>query len=384
MIRDMLRKAASAVYHPGVSSRVGWASMFRRALPYFFSFRGYGAYPVTVYLSINSICNLKCKMCDVGMQAEDANFYKNLRLDGSRDQIKFEEFSAIVDQISHFRPMLAITSTEPLLHKEISRCVEYARGQGLEVLLTTGGYLLPRLAEDLVKARLSRLFVSLDGPAAIHNEIRGVKDSFERAVEGIRKVTEFKKKYQVAGPEIFINYTVTNHNQHCLLEFLESVKDLDLARVNISLMSFVTQEMADIHNQRFGQEYHATINCVGGGTDPLLVDTDQLWRQFDEAKRRFGSKIEILPHFKKSELDTYFNHPTTAVNKTRCMVSYFIAQIIANGDVIPYTRCYNVALGNIRRQSFDEIWNGKKMRKFRRDLRRYGQLPACVRCDQVA
>ena len=60
-----------------------------------------------------------------------------------------------------------------------------------------------------------------------------------------------------------------------------------------------------------------------------------------------------------------FRKPSEFISGTRCMVSWFIAQIIANGDVIPYTRCYNVPLGNVRTQSFKEIWNGQPMRTWR-------------------
>lgn len=384
MFLDMLKKARSAEKHPGVSEGVGFWGLARRALPYFLRPGGYAANPVTVYFSINSVCNLKCKMCDVGTQNEDANFYKNLRLDGSRDQLSFDEFKGLIDQVKHFKPMIGITSTEPLLYREIVPCIEYCRQNGMEMLITTGGFLLPKYAKDFVRVGLKRLFVSLDGPPAVHNQIRGVKDSFERATEGIRMISQAKKESGAAEPQVFLNYTISNHNYQCLEAFMESVADLEIERVNFTMMNFVTQDVADEHNRLYGAEYPATVNCLGGGTDPAAVDIDVLWGQLQAVKAKYGDKVAVLPDVDRKTLDVYFKQPAAALNGNRCMVSYFIAQIIANGDVIPYTRCYNVTLGNIRNEPFEKIWNGPKMRKFRKDLRKHGHLPACVRCDQIA
>lgn len=380
----MMKKAASALKHPGVSDQISLWNLLKKAAPYFLSLSGRSSYPLTVYFSINSICNLKCKMCDVGTQNQDANFYKNLRLDGSRDQLSFEEFKGLIDQVKHFKPMIGITSTEPLLYREIIPCIEYVRKNGMEMLITTGGFLLPRFAKDFVRVGLKRLFVSLDGPPVVHNQIRGVKDSFERATEGIRQIAQFKSESVVSDPKVFVNYTISNHNYQYLEAFMESIADLDVERVNFTMMNFVTQEVADHHNILHGAGYPATVNCLGGGTDPLAVDIDILWSQIQAVKSRYGKKIAILPEVNRKAIEIYFKDPAKPLNGNRCMVSYFLTQIIANGDVIPYTRCYNVSFGNIRKQSFDEIWNGPKMRKFRRDLRRHGHLPACTRCDQIA
>lgn len=383
MILDMLRKGLYSLEHPGIGSKVTFFSLLKRILFYFFSPAGHSGNPLTIYFSINSICNLHCKMCDVGTQNADANFFKNLRLNGSPDQLKFEEFCSVVDQVKHFKPMIGITSTEPLLYKDIVRCVEYVVKNEMEILVTTGGYLLPRYAEGFVKAGLTRLYVSIDGPPAVHNVIRGKADSFERSIDGIRIINRYKRETNSRYPEVFLNYTISNHNYYCLEQFMESIIGLELTGVKFTLMNFVTQEMANAHNPKFGHEYFATVNCLQGGTDPLEIDTDVLWKQMEIIKRKYGSILEILPPVNRKELDCYFKESSKRLRKNRCMVSYFIAQIIANGDVIPYTRCYNVVLGNIRKQPFREIWNGPKIRKFRRDLRQHGQLPACARCDQA-
>jgi len=90
-----------------------------------------------------------------------------------------------------------------------------------------------------------------------------------------------------------------------------------------------------------------------------------------------------MPMFTKEQLTTYYKKPLEFMGSVPCVSTWFIAQIMADGEVIPYTRCYHVPLGNINDQPFLELWNGEKARAWRGDLRRNGRFPACTRCDMV-
>ena len=376
-----IKKALTVKRHAGVSSNMTLPVLARSAAPYFLSRAGSARPPLTVYWSINSVCNLSCKMCDVGMQVAESNFFKNLRLDASRDEIEIEVFQKVIDEVAEFKPMIAITSTEPLIYRPLPQAIEHTVKRGLQVAVTTGGYNLQSRAEELVDAGLTRLTISIDGPPHIHNEIRGRKDSFERATQGLAR---FKELSQARGRQVdaLINYTVTNHNYFCLADFMKSIEGLPVDVVNVSLMSFVDEKMAKLHNQDYGDQYNATVNCMAGGTDPTAVDVEVLKAELGILRRDFAHRAMTLPEQSDSQLEVYFKDSLSFINANRCMVSWFIAQIIANGDVIPYTRCYNIPLGNVREQPFMEIWNGPVMRAWRQDLRGHKKFPACTRCDQ--
>jgi hypothetical protein len=76
-----------------------------------------------------------------------------------------------------------------------------------------------------------------------------------------------------------------------------------------------------------------------------------------------------MPMFSKDQLTTYYKKPLEFLGSIPCVSTWFIAQIMADGEVIPYTRCYHVPLGNINEQPFLELWNGEKARAWRGDLR---------------
>lgn len=381
---DEVKKALAARKHPGMSDRLTFPVLMRQALPFATSPAGRSRPPLTVYWSVNSVCNLYCKMCDVGTANTASNFFANLRIDGKLHEIKIDRFKSVIDEVAPFKPAISITSTEPLMYKPLGEAVGYARSRGLEVVVTTGGYTLPQRAEELAEAGLSRLVLSIDGAPALHNSIRGRKDSFERSTEGIRRFREAcQRRNQQA--EVLINYTISNLNHDGLEAFYEAVESVPVDRINFTYMNYVTPALADRHNALWGDKYKATVNCLNEYTQPDRVNVDALFQQIEAVKRRDRGRGRalFLHDFTKAELQRYFYEPDKFMGNSRCMVNWFIAEIIASGDVIPYTRCYNVPLGNINDESFMDIWNGPRARAWRRDLRSERRFPACTRCDQV-
>lgn len=378
---DELKKAFNAKRHPGISGRLSFSVLLRQALPFLTSIQGYANPPVTIYWGINSTCNLACKMCDVGMANKNSNFFKNLRLDGSRQDIPLEKFKSVIDEVASFKPMISITSTEPLLYKPLCEAIAYTRAKGLEIAVTTNGYLLPRFAEDLVKADLSRLNVSIDGPPEVHNMIRGRQDCFQRATEGVILFKEAARRRGV-NAEVFCFYTVTNLNYDKLVNFVDAIAQIPFDRITFAWMNFINTEMARIHNETWGSTYPATECCIGEFAKPFDVDPKILYQQIQDVMGRRDPRINLLTDMDLKQLQIYYRNPMQFISRSRCMVSWFIAEIIASGDVIPYTRCFNLSFGNIHDQKFMDIWNGEKMRAWRRQLRRIRRFPACSRCSQ--
>jgi MoaA/NifB/PqqE/SkfB family radical SAM enzyme len=336
--------------------------------------------PITIYWNVNSVCNLRCKMCDVGTFNEESNFYKNLRIDRKLHEITPERFATVIDEVAEYRPTISINGTEPLMYKPLGQVVGYARRAGLEVTVTTGAYNLPERAEELAGAGLTRLNVSIDGAAALHNEIRGRKDAFEKATTGIQRFREAADRAG-ASAEIYVNCTIMNMNVGRLREFYEAVKPLPVDRINFVNMNFVTAEMALTHNLKWGTKYVATANCVSDEVHPAKVDVATLAAEMEEL--RSLERVQFLPYFDRAQLETYYHRPAEFLGAIPCMSTWFIAQVMADGEVIPYTRCYHVCLGNINKSSFLEIWNGEAAMAWRRDLRANRRFPACTRCDMV-
>src|SRR5439155_22970053 len=174
-------------------------------------------YPATIYLAVNTRCGFACKMCDVGTNQYDTQFYKIMSLskDKPRERLALDRLKTLVDEVKDFKPMIAATSTEPLLYKDIIPLSDYVVSNGLRMLVTTAGLQLEKYAEELVRVGVQHLWVSIDGPPEIHNDIRGGRDSFQKSVAGIRAVDEWKRRLGLDDPKSGINYALSNYNYHC-------------------------------------------------------------------------------------------------------------------------------------------------------------------------
>lgn len=99
-------------------------------------------------------------------------------------------------------------SGELLLRSDAMELISYARSKNLAISLTTNGLLLDEeKVKELKKAGLTVMFVSLDSAdAQTHDNLRGVKGCFEKAVNGI-------KLAQAAGiPTGIWTYASKNHS----------------------------------------------------------------------------------------------------------------------------------------------------------------------------
>jgi Fe-coproporphyrin III synthase len=379
---DVLKKAMHAARHPGVSDGASLPVLAWKGLPYLLSPSGRARAPISIYWNVNSVCNLRCKMCDVGTFNEESNFFKNLRIDRKLHEIALERFCSVIDEVKDSRPMITINGTEPLMYEPLGAAIDYARKADLLVTVTTGGYDLPKRAQELADAGLTRLNVSIDAAPELHNKIRGRKDAFLRATEGL---VAFKEATKAKGYEaqVYICGTVMSMNYDQLEEFYDAVSDLPADSINLTNMNFVSGDMAKEHNATWGRKYRATVNCVSDDVAPDMVDVDVLHEQLQRVKAKGGDRVNLMPDFSRDELHRYYHRPMEFMGSVPCMSTWYVAQVMADGEIIPYTRCYHVPLGNINEESFSDIWNGERARSWRQDLKRNGRFPACTRCDMV-
>jgi len=116
---------------------------------------------------------------------------------------------------------------EVLVLKSFPRLVEFARGLGLQVNLTTNGTLLDKdVAKFLVEARTHSVTVSIDSPnPRQHDEMRGRDGAWKLSMRGIDNLVKRKQK-KGRGPVVAVNTIVTRKNA----EGLDELHDLLVER----------------------------------------------------------------------------------------------------------------------------------------------------------
>ena len=202
---------------------------------------------------------------------------------------------------------------------KLFQVLEAIKPERFYLYLTTNGYYLDeKMAKRLADAKVSRVSVSIDSmDEKIHDEIRGRKDSWRRAMEGLKFV-------QKHGMDPYLNITVGHYNANTdhlrqLLDYSKKQKYKTL--LNVAVPAGMWQKMEDIVCDDKDREYLRKIRKEYKN----LVRN--IWNPFDKNHEK------ILG--------------CTTVNRL------YITPI---GDVLvcPYV---HIKIGNIFEQSLEEIVN---------------------------
>ena len=129
------------------------------------------ALPVLVIFPHNQ-CNCRCVMCDI-WRIREARQIAPADLEPHLDSFRKLGVRWVV-----------FSGGEPQLNDKWSYLAQFFRSAGSRVTLLTAGLLLEGQAETVADS-IDDVIVSLDGPRQIHNNIRRVRDAFERLSEGV-------------------------------------------------------------------------------------------------------------------------------------------------------------------------------------------------------
>jgi len=260
-------------------------------------------------------------------------------------------------------PYISITGGEPLLHPDFEEVLRLIKGKRRFVTLTTNGVFLKTKAEIIAKSQINILIVSIDGQEEIHDRIRGVKGTYKKATEGIKDLLSYEKR-----PLIFLNCSISSLNFDKLSKLIGIAEDLGVDGLNFQHLWFLNG------NLKLGENLKVVPKELRD------FDLTTLWEELKKLKSNKLS-INIFPKLSFFEIVRYYqtaiNFKPRFTNKgTDCPWHHMIVK--TNGDVI---QCNKYVMGNIEKNSFWEIWNGAKYKKFRTNfLKKNRSMPECYRC----
>ena len=150
-------------------------------------------------LNFNNACNLRCKYC----------FTNSPKGDHVKEYLDIGSIGRLADQadeLGYFE--FDLQGGELLLQPDkLFEVLEAIKPERFYMYLTTNGfYLDEKIAKKLAEYKVSRVSVSIDSmDEKIHDEIRGRKDSWRRAMEALKHVKN-------AGMDPYLNITVGRYN----------------------------------------------------------------------------------------------------------------------------------------------------------------------------
>jgi len=271
--------------------------------------------PIILAHSVTSECNCRCKICDIWRKRHNTNEMTTGEVFRMLDEARKLNFVAYV-----------ALGGEPLMRPDILSILHHAHDLGLYTSIITNGTYLSDKVEKIAKL-VDLTWVSLDHYSDYHNEMRGLKGTFERAVDGILKLRR-------AGGRIAINCVLSRLNMDAVGKMAEFARKLGVKLALDPMKVFPASN----------EEYALT--------------TSELRRLFSEARdfKRQGYPV-LNSH-------AYLEHLISRV-KYSCAHPRTFIRVSEEGKIEPFW-CQKTSrvLGDLRKQSLGEVLHSPSFEEF--------------------
>ena len=304
---------------------------------------------------ITRSCNLYCAHCRASAT--------HGRYEG---ELSTEECYHLIDEILEVgKPIIILSGGEPLVREDVLHIAKYAVSKGLRVAMGSNGTLVTEeMAAKLKEVPISRLAISIDFPVAeLQDDFRGKKGAFEEAITGIVNARR-------AGIEIQINSTITRLNVSLLNETLSLAQEVGAVAFHPFLL-VPTGRGKDLESVELSpQQYEETLNWIYDrqvelGDRMFFKPTDAPHYLRVMKQRQKQSHTNGIPVPERAAPATG-HHPMQSISRG-CLAGTGFCFISHRGSV---QGCgyLDVEAGNLRKQSFSQIWKKSPLFHNLRDL----------------
>lgn len=269
-------------------------------------------------------CNARCIMCHTWQFPSK----------------KEEEIGISIYEKLPFMKTVNVTGGEPFLREDIDDIVSVLKLRTKRLVISSNGFFIEKILNLFDKHRDIGIRISLEGLPKANDELRGIKDGFDR---GLRTLVEL---HHMGVKDIGFGITVSDKN----------VKDL-IKLYRLSKMMGLEFATAAIHN---GFYFHKL---------------DNKFEQPDAAIEEFKKLIYELLDSKKAKdwFRAYFNYGLINYIKGNprllpCEMGYDSFFLDPYGEVLP-CNVLEESMGNLKEKSFEEIWNGQRAEEIRQMVR---------------
>ncbi|HEV8132383.1 MAG TPA: radical SAM protein [Acidobacteriota bacterium] len=323
--------------------------------------------PYFVQVEISSVCNLSCTMCPLTLGETLSS-----RRVGHMPVELHNKLFLLAKKIGH---VLFAGYGEPLLTPGFLELLEQLDAMGVNTSFSTNATMVSApIAERLARiGNLQNINISIDSPdPEIYSRIRG--GPLEAALDGLRNLTA-----AFAGRKLASGKTLLSVSSVAMRENLESLTALPAILNSLGINVYVLQPLTEWAPELSSAQLtnlESPLPCFE--TLQRLCEDMEIGLYFDE---RLRMEVENP----KEAIKRYYGGiPQSQFQTKQCMLPWEFPFVDKNGLVFP---CCNATsdpaavMGDLKVQSFDEVWQGESFKRFRTNLLDGRRLnPICSGC----
>ena len=298
--------------------------------------------PPFVILFINSLCNMKCEHCFYWKELNQPN------------DLTLDEIVALSKELGRIEN-LNLSGGEPFLREEFSTiCRQFINENGVkEIYVPTNGYFTERTIQavrEVLQEKSLRLFgieLSLDGMPAFHDQFRKTRNSFRKAMETYDALAQLQNEDPRLQIHAISTATAENISEIKMLTTFLYDRCLQMTHHNLAIIR--------------GDRKNPTLQgpALQAYRD-LYTYLRRLWARREQ--HRYGSMVEPMLQWVKLK---------AAENERQyvpCRAGVLSVVVHANGDIALCEQ--RPPIGNLRKQSFMEIWHSDAAEQMRKSIRK--------------
>lgn len=297
--------------------------------------------PLVMSYNVTRECNMKCSHCYINATDKKAT-----------DELTTKEAKEVIDQIYQVSsPLLILSGGEPLLRPDIFELIEYGAKKGLKIGLGSNGYLIDdACAKRLKEAGIATVSISIDSNIPQqHDEFRGVKGAWERAVNACKALRKH-------GVLVQVNTTLTHDNYDQIDDIMALAESVGVENFHLFFLVPTGRgvKLTDISPQKYEDMIKNTFAKVH--------------------KHRLNVRPSCAPQFMRIAQGMGLDMRQWMRG---CLAGMHYCRIYPNGDVTPCPYL-PIKLGNVKEQSFKDIWfNSEVFKNLRNPECLKGKCGAC-------
>src|SRR5262249_47639928 len=327
----------------------------------FQALRATGLRHLVIRMDTINLCNLRCKMC-----------YYSFDYKRKKEQMELPLFRKIADQVFPKTRFLYLScATEPLMNKQFA---DFVRVTGeyhvpFTSFCTNGQLLTEHVVDACIDARISEIIFSIDGATADTYEAIRRGGKWDRLCQNMEMLRSIKRRAGKRDPAVRINFTCMQTNIQELPAMVDFAADYGAASLHVRhLVAYGDANGSYKDEVAYRELFNAKAAEARGaassrGIDLFLAD------KISEVSSATKTCVTDGSRVRRVEANPY------------CLLPWFQAIISWNGD---YRICSLHTLGNLRDQSFDEIYNSPKMNEIRARMLRRTESSCSWNCHQEA